>query len=133
VSTIWRILSARVFVTPRPLKRPKSSFVRFEAVQPNERWQVDITHWPLVDGTDADICNWLDDHSRFCLASVAAAVFTAPAIDRLYLAIAGSHGEPAGVLTDNGAVFTGRYRGGGRVALEVTLHANGVLLSHSRS
>jgi transposase InsO family protein len=36
------------------------------------------------------------------------------------------------VLTDDGAVFTGRFRGGGRVVLEVTLHARGVLLSHSR-
>ena len=132
VSTIWRILSARGFVTPQPHKRPKSSFVRFEAVQPNERWQADITHWPLADGTAAEICNWLDDHSRYCLASTAATVFTAPAIDRLYTALATLHGDPAGVLTDNGAVFTGRYRGRGRVALEVTLHARGVLLTHSR-
>src|SRR3954469_19790792 len=78
VSTIWRILSARGFVTPQPHKRPKSSYVRFEAAQPNERWQSDITHWRLADGTDAEICNWLDGHSRFCLASTAAAVFTSP-------------------------------------------------------
>ena len=36
------------------------------------------------------------------------------------------------MLTDNGAVFTGRYRGPGRVALEITLHTRGVVLSHSR-
>jgi hypothetical protein len=59
-------------------------------------------------------------------------VFTAPAIDAGYRAIATEHGDPAGVLTDNGAVFTGRFRGGGRVTLEVTLHARGVVLSHSR-
>ena len=132
VSTIWRILTARGFVTPQPHKRPKSSYVRFEAVQPNERWQADITHWPLADGTDVEICNWLDDHSRYCLASTAAGVFTAPAINRLFCTIAAQHGDPAGVLTDNGAVFTGRYRGHGRVALEVTLHARGVVSSHSR-
>jgi transposase len=45
VSTIWRILSERGFVIPQPHKRPKSSYVRFEAAQPNERWQTDITHW----------------------------------------------------------------------------------------
>jgi transposase len=44
VSTIWRILTARGFVVPQPHKRPKSSYVRFEAAQPNERWQTDITH-----------------------------------------------------------------------------------------
>ncbi len=37
------------------------------------------------------------------------------------------------MLTDNGAVFTGRYRSHGRVALEVTLHARGVVFSHSRT
>ncbi|MBA3844753.1 MAG: helix-turn-helix domain-containing protein [Actinobacteria bacterium] len=31
VSTIWRILSARGFVTPQPHKRPKSSWQRFVA------------------------------------------------------------------------------------------------------
>jgi transposase InsO family protein len=36
------------------------------------------------------------------------------------------------VLTDNGAVFTGGYRGHGRVALEITLHHRGVVASHSR-
>jgi len=85
-----------------------------------------------ADGTDAEILNWLDDHSRYCLASTTAAVFTAPAVDRAYRAIAARHGDPAGVLTDNGAVFTGRYRGHGRVALEVTLHHRGVVFSHSR-
>jgi transposase InsO family protein len=59
-------------------------------------------------------------------------VFTAPAVDRAYRAITALHGDPAGVLTDNGAVFTGRYRGHGRVALEVILHARGVVLSPSR-
>jgi transposase InsO family protein len=131
-STIWRILTARGFVTPQPHKRPKSSYVRFEAVQPNERWQVDITHWTLADGTDIEICNWLDDHSRFCLASAAAPVFTAPSVDQLFRDLTAEHGNPAGLLSDNGAVFTGRYRGGGRVALEVTLHARGVVCSHCR-
>jgi len=32
---------------------------------------------PLADGSDTEICNWLDDHSRYCLASTAARVFTA--------------------------------------------------------
>jgi transposase InsO family protein len=132
VSTIWRILTARGFVIPQPHKRPKSSCVRLQAAQPNERWQTDITHWLLADGTDAEILNWIDDHSRFCLGSLARPVFTAPAVDRAYRAIAALHGDPAGVLTDNGAVFTGRYRGHGRGALEITLHHRGVVFSHSR-
>src|SRR5438309_6863164 len=57
ISTIWRILTERGFVTPQPHKRPKSSYVRFAADQPNERWQTDITHWSLADGTDVEILN----------------------------------------------------------------------------
>ncbi|HYX45001.1 MAG TPA: helix-turn-helix domain-containing protein, partial [Acidimicrobiales bacterium] len=35
VSTIWRVLRARGFVTPQPHKRPRSSYVRFAAELPN--------------------------------------------------------------------------------------------------
>jgi transposase InsO family protein len=60
VATIWRVLSRRGFVTPQPQKRPKSSFVRFEADQPNERWQADITHWRLADGSEVEILDMID-------------------------------------------------------------------------
>ena len=132
VSTIWRILSDRGFVIPQPHKRPKSSYVRFEALQPNERWQGDITHWALTNGTDVEILNLLDDHSRLCLASTARLLFKATDVDRCFCQAAGLHGNPASWLSDNGAVFTGRYRGRGRVALEVTLHRRGIAASHSR-
>ncbi len=132
VSTIWRILSARGFVTPQPHKRPKSSYLRFAAEQPNERWQTDITHWTLSDGTDVEILNWLDDHSRLCLASTTRRVFKSPDIDSSYQQIATQYGDPASVLSDNGAVYTGRYRGTGRVILEVTLNARGIRFRHSR-
>src|SRR4051812_8444960 len=132
VSTIWRILSERGFVTPQPHKRPKSSFIRFEADQPNERWQTDITHWPLAGGTDVEICNIVDDHSRLCVASVARAVFKASDVDACFKEAAQRYGFPASVLSDNGAVYTGRYRHGARVALELTLNARGISFSHSR-
>ena len=44
----------------------------------------------------------------------------------------GRYGIPASVLTDNGAIFTGTPRGGGRVALEVELDLLGVRFHHSR-
>jgi transposase len=44
VSTIWRVLRRRGFVTPQPHKRPRSSWIRFEAQLPNECWQSDVTH-----------------------------------------------------------------------------------------
>jgi transposase InsO family protein len=132
VSTIWRILTARGFVTPQPHKRPKSSYVRFAADQPNERWQTDITHWVLADGTDIEICNVIDDHSRLCVASTARRAFKAGDIDHLFQNAAATWGNPASVLSDNGAVYTGRYRSNGRVALEVTLNRRGIRFTHSR-
>lgn len=57
VSTIWRILTERGFVTPQPHKRPKSSLLRFQAEQPNERWQLDTTL--SHPGFDAVLVPWL--------------------------------------------------------------------------
>jgi transposase InsO family protein len=132
VSTIWRILAARGFVVPQPHKRPKSSYIRFQAEQPNERWQLDITHWALADGTDTEILNILDDHSRLCLGSDTLPVFKARDVNDSFAKAAAAHGNPASLLSDNGAVFTGRYRGTGRVALEVTLHTRGINFRHCR-
>ncbi len=132
VSTIWRILSARGFVTPQPHKRPKSSYLRFAAAQPNERWQLDITHWALADGTDVEILNLIDDHSRLCVGSDTLRVFKAADVAASFVTAAAAHGDPASMLSDNGAVFTGRSRRGGRVALEVTLNARGIVFRHSR-
>ena len=42
-------------VSPEPKKRPKSSYMRFEAELPNECWQSDFTHWRLADRTDVEI------------------------------------------------------------------------------
>lgn len=69
VSTIWRILTRRGFVAPQPQKRPRSSWKRFQAEQPNELWQADVTHWQLADNTAVEILDMLDDHSRLALAS----------------------------------------------------------------
>jgi transposase InsO family protein len=132
VSTIWRILTARGFVTPQPHKRPKSSYTRFVAEQPNERWQLDITHWTLADDTEVEILNLLDDHSRLCVGSHAQRGFKAGDVDDCFGHAATHYGDPATVLSDNGAVFTGRSRGQGRVALEVTLQRRGIRFRHSR-
>jgi len=130
-STIWRILSRRGFVTPQPQKRPRSSFIRFEADQPNERWQADITHWTLADSTAVEILNVMDDHSRLLVASDARAVTKAADVVVSFRKGAAQHGFPASVLTDNGAVFTAAPRGGGRCAIELELAVLGIALRHS--
>ena len=71
-ATIHRILTRAGAVTPEPSKRPKSSYLRFEAAMPNETWQSDFTHYRLTrpdgrPGADVEIITWLDDHSRYAL------------------------------------------------------------------
>jgi transposase len=100
VSTIWRILSRRGFVVPQPQKRPRSSWHRFCAEQPNERWQADITHWRLADSTEVEILNILDDHSRVCLASTARRVIPSTQVWAIFATAIGRWGPPAEVLTD---------------------------------
>jgi len=133
VSTIWRILTRRGFVTPQPRKRPRSAGTRFEAAMPNERWQADITHWQLADGTGVEILNIEDDHSRLDIASEARLTTTGADVVTSFRRAFRRHGIPAGVLTDNAAVFTGTPRRGGRVALELELDLLGVRLNHCRA
>ena len=131
-ATIWRTLKRRGFVVPQPHKRPRSSWQRFEADLPNECWQADVTHWPLADGTEAEILDVIDDHSRLLVASVARAVFTAGRVVEDIATAMATYGPPERILTDNGAIFTGRYHGHGWVALERECVAHGIQLAHSK-
>ena len=124
-STIRRVLHAAGLVTPEPRKRPRSSYLRFEAAQPNECWQSDFTHWALAGGADAEIINWLDDHSRYLLGCSAHAPVTGQVVVGTFLQASGAHGLPASTLTDNGRVYTARF-GGGRNAFEYLLAALGI-------
>src|SRR6185369_15755063 len=54
-ATVSRYLTRHGLVTPEPRKRPKSSYLRFQAELPNECWQYDFTHYPLADGDDAEV------------------------------------------------------------------------------
>lgn len=132
VSTIWRILKRRGFVTPQPHKRPRSSWKRFCAELPNQCWQADVTHWHLTHGGGVEILNILDDHSRLAIASLARRTVSGPDVTGTFAAAFSTFGPPASVLTDNGAIFTGAPRRGGRTALEITLGTLGIHYLTSR-
>ena len=70
-TTVARLLSAAGLVVPQPHKRPRSSWVRFQADLPNETWQADFTHYRLADRTDVEILTWLDDCTRYALSTTA--------------------------------------------------------------
>ena len=129
-ATVWRILRRHGLITPQPHKRPRSSFIRFEAALPNELWQADTTHWRLADRTDVEILDLVDDHSRLLLAADAFRTVKAADVLGTFRAAADRHGLPAALLTDNGAVFAGRPRGG-KVLLESELERLGIAVKHS--
>jgi transposase InsO family protein len=130
-STIWRVLKARGFVVPEPHKRPRSSYVRFCAELPNECWQMDVTHFALADGTECEILNVIDDHSRLCAASTARTVTKAIDVVVTFREAASSWGFPQSVLSDNGGIFTAEARRGFCV-MESELLGLGIAFKHSR-
>ena len=131
-STIWRVLKARGFVTPQPHKRPKSSYVRFEADLPNECWQADVTHVTVADGAVFEVLNILDDHSRVCVESRAFLTTRSPDVVRALHRAAQTWGYPEAFLTDNGAIFTSSMRGNTHGAIEPELLGLGIRSKHSR-
>jgi transposase InsO family protein len=130
VSAIHRALTRRGFITAQPRKRPKSSYVRFEADLPNECWQGDMTHWQLADGAEVEIINFIDDHSRFVVAARACVTVKATDVRASFEDACARYGTPASVLTDNGAIFNAKQRRG-RSGFESDLLAAGVLYKHS--
>jgi len=140
-ATINRILVRAGQVSPDPSKRPKSSYLRFEAEQPNETWQSDFTLYRLTrpdgsPGPDTEIITWLDDHSRYALHVSAHARVTAPIVLTTFTRAADLHGYPASTLTDNGMVYTVRLAGhgrqGGRNSFEAELSRRNITQKNSR-
>jgi transposase InsO family protein len=138
-ATIHRLLIAHGTVVPDPSKRPKSSYVRFEASMPNETWQSDFTHYRLTkpDGTpgaDVEIITWLDDHSRYLLHLSAHVRITGPVVVETFTKASQQHGFPASTLTDNGMVYTTRFSGGrgGRNKFETELQQRNIVQKNSR-
>jgi transposase InsO family protein len=138
-STISRTLARQGLVVPDARKRPKSSYIRFAAEQPNETWQSDFTHYRLTrpdgaPGVDVEILSWLDDHARYALSVSAHHRVTGPIVLATFRAAVDRFGCPASTLTDNGMVFTTRLSGGkgGRNGFEHELRRLGVVQKNSR-
>jgi transposase InsO family protein len=115
-ATIYRIIRRAGLVVAEPKKKPKASYIRFQAEQPNETWQADFTHHRLADGQDIEILTWLDDHSRYALSVTAHCPVTGPAVVATFRRAVTVHGIPYSTLTDNGLVFTTRFAHGGRTS-----------------
>lgn len=123
-STIWRVLHRRGFIVADPSKRPKRASRSFSAERANECWQIDSTDWALADGSPVKIINVIDDCTRVCIASIAAASCTgADAFDAMASGAA-RWGWPERFLSDNAKAF--------RAILAPALAELGISAGHSR-
>jgi transposase InsO family protein len=116
-ATISRYLTRHCLVVPEPKKKPKSSYIRFQAAMPNQTWQADFTHYRLTKadgrpGADCEILTWLDDCSRYALSVTVHHRVTGPIVLSTFRETAATYGIPASTLTDNGMVFTTRLSQG---------------------
>ena len=139
-ATVARLLTAHGLVIPHPEKRPKSSYIRFQAAMPNETWQSDFTHYRLTNpdgspGADVEILTWLDDCTRYALSITAHVRITGPIVLATFRGTVALHGIPGSTLTDNGTVFTTRFvgGGGGRNSFEAELRRLHVVQKNSRA
>ena len=69
-ATVARYLTRAGLITPQPRKRPRCSYIRFQANLPNECWQSDFIHYRLArpdgsPGAGVEILSWLDDCTRY--------------------------------------------------------------------
>jgi transposase InsO family protein len=138
-ASVSRCLGRAGLVVPSPAKRPRSSYIRFQADLPNECWQADFTHYRLArhdgrPGSDVEILSWLDDCSRFALSITAHLRVTGPSVVATFRDAVHRFGAPASTLTDNGMVFTTRFSGGkgGRNGFEAELRRLHVHQKNSR-
>jgi len=108
-SAIYRCLVRHRLIQPKPRRRRRDDYKRWERSRSMELWQIDIMGSVfLSDGTGVSIVTGIDDHSRFCVMATAVARATArPVCDALMEAL-NRHGIPEQILTDNGKVFTGK-------------------------
>jgi transposase InsO family protein len=108
-AAIYRCLVRHRLIQPKPRRRRRDDYKRWERARSMELWQIDIMgHVHLTTGIQVSVVTGIDDHSRFCvMAKVVTRATARPVCDALLEAL-NRHGIPEQILTDNGKVFTGR-------------------------
>lgn len=113
--TIVRILARQGLGRPKPRKRPRDSYVRFERPGPMQLWGIDIVGGVmLVDPAtgelrEAKVVTGVDDDSRCCVIAKVVLRATSRAVCLAFAEALVRHGVPEEVLTDNGKQFTDRF------------------------
>jgi transposase InsO family protein len=130
VRTIHRVLVREGVVVPQPGKRPRSSYHRFQFPATDDCWQLDAYEFTLAGGDTVVVFELKDDRSRYLVNILAWPAETGDgAWTSLSRAIA-DYGQPATLLSDNSAAFTGRLLNQ-EVQFEKNLRHLGIQAIHS--
>lgn len=127
-STIQKILSRHGF---EPVGHRQPSWIRFEAAQPNDLWQMDFKGWhPLRSGRVHPL-TILDDHSRFLLDIQCVHQQTLAVVQPLLTAVFQRYGLPWEILCDNGSPW-GSSHDRALTRFEVWMMQLDIRVSHGR-
>jgi transposase InsO family protein len=108
-AAIYRCLVRHRLIQPKPRRRRRDDYKRWERSRSMELWQIDVMGGVrLSNGIQLSVVTGIDDHSRYCvMAKLVERATARPVCDALLEAL-NRHGIPEQILTDNGKVFTGR-------------------------
>lgn len=130
--TINRIFARQGLACPRPRKRPRASYRRWQRPGPMQLWQIDIVGGVMIADTrtgelrEAKVVTGVDDHSRFCVIATVTERATGRAVCLALAAALARFGVPEEILTDNGKQFTDRFGKGGEVLFDKICRKNGI-------
>jgi transposase len=108
-AAIYRCLVRHRLIQPKPCRRRRNDYKRWERSRSMELWQVDVMgNVRLASGLQLSIVTGIDDHSRFCVIAKVVARATARPVCDAFLEALHTYGIPEQILTDNGMVLIGR-------------------------
>ena len=129
-SAITDILARNGLLAPD--RRLKRDWQRFEALQPNEMWQMDFKGDFALSSGRCYTLTLLDDHSRFNLCLRACADQRAETVQAQLLPVLATYGLPETILVDNGTPWGSSYSRQPHTRFTAWLIRLGIYVSHGR-
>ena len=102
---VKRILDNHGFTQERLPKAPPKGSRRFERINPNELWMMDIMFYRLKKEGRFYLVSILDDYSRFIVAHKVCTTQTGDNITAVFHEAVDKYGLPSQLLTDRGSQF----------------------------
>ena len=101
-TTINKILNKHNLTNPKPNRKKRIKYIRWQRKHPNSLWQMDTSDQKI----EGKYCfAVIDDCSRYCLGLFALNAVSTNIIIQILDTLFKIHGKPREILTDNGNIF----------------------------